>query len=247
MYGRSAPSPARRASRRRWRWSPTAPPPSNGRISWMSANRLFTPAWPPAPPPLRSARWRPSRSLLREALLMMSCSTMPPQPCTALVDVGARAQRGDDGTLQFRRRSPCRAQPVVRLVHDLVDANGAAGLVRMRAVMPPAPPVISASQSSSCAAGRALSAGIAPTMPALHCSITSLGVADDEQRQPIPAAATGEDGKRHVAGLRVGRSERFDGQAVAFSRQGLRRWRRGCQAPWRGCARRRSARWRSWP
>ena len=36
--------------------------------------------------------------------------------------------------------------------------------------------MISASQSSSCEAGRALSAGIEPTTPALHCSITSFGL-----------------------------------------------------------------------
>ena len=36
--------------------------------------------------------------------------------------------------------------------------------------------VISASHSSSSSAGRALSAGIEPTMPALHCAITRRGV-----------------------------------------------------------------------
>src|SRR6476469_1565177 len=36
--------------------------------------------------------------------------------------------------------------------------------------------LISCSHSSSCDAGRAFSAGIDPTTPALHCSITSLGV-----------------------------------------------------------------------
>ena len=35
--------------------------------------------------------------------------------------------------------------------------------------------VISVSHSSSCSAGRALSAGKAPTMPALHCAITRSG------------------------------------------------------------------------
>jgi hypothetical protein len=36
--------------------------------------------------------------------------------------------------------------------------------------------VISASHSSSCEAGRALSAGIDPTTPAVHWAITSLGL-----------------------------------------------------------------------
>jgi hypothetical protein len=45
--------------------------------------------------------------------------------------------------------------------------------------------VISASQSSSCAAGRALSAGMEPTTPALHCSITSLGLLMMNSGEPM--------------------------------------------------------------
>ena len=60
-------------------------------------------------------------------------------------------------------------------------ANGAGRPVGVALSQAASVSVISASQSSSCAAGRALSAGMEPTMPALHCSITSFGVADDEQ------------------------------------------------------------------
>jgi hypothetical protein len=45
--------------------------------------------------------------------------------------------------------------------------------------------VISISHSSSCAAGRALSAGIAPTTPALHCAITSLGLLMMNSGEPM--------------------------------------------------------------
>ena len=45
--------------------------------------------------------------------------------------------------------------------------------------------VISASHSSSSSAGRALSAGMEPTMPALHCSITSLGLLMMNRGEPM--------------------------------------------------------------
>ncbi|MCY1351984.1 hypothetical protein D9M69_382660 [compost metagenome] len=45
--------------------------------------------------------------------------------------------------------------------------------------------MISASQSSSREAGRALSAGMEPTTPALHCSITSLGLLMMNSGEPI--------------------------------------------------------------
>jgi hypothetical protein len=45
--------------------------------------------------------------------------------------------------------------------------------------------VISASHSSSCSAGRALSAGIEPTTPAMHCAITSLGLLMMNRGEPI--------------------------------------------------------------
>src|SRR6218665_280185 len=59
-------------------------PSNHWRISWISANGLLVPAWPPAP---AATAIRPSApfsiALCANRLLMMSCSTMPPQPCTA--------------------------------------------------------------------------------------------------------------------------------------------------------------------
>ena len=55
-------------------------------------------------------------------------------------------------------------------------ANGADGRSGCTRSCAASVSVISASHSSSCDAGRALSAGIDPTTPALHCSITSLGL-----------------------------------------------------------------------
>jgi hypothetical protein len=60
-------------------------------------------------------------------------------------------------------------------VHDLVDRERRCRAVRVRSCAASAS-VISASQSSSNAAGRALSAGIEPTTPAVHCAITSFGL-----------------------------------------------------------------------
>jgi hypothetical protein len=45
--------------------------------------------------------------------------------------------------------------------------------------------VISANQSSSCAAGRALSAGMEPTTPALHWAMTSWGLLMMNSGEPI--------------------------------------------------------------
>jgi hypothetical protein len=54
-------------------------PSNHWRISWISANGLFTPAWPPAP---AATAIRPSApfsiALRANLLLMMSCSTTPP-------------------------------------------------------------------------------------------------------------------------------------------------------------------------
>ena len=64
-------------------------------------------------------------------------------------------------------------------------ANGAAGRSGCARSCAASVSVISASHSSSSSAGRAFSAGIAPTMPALHCSITSLGLLMMNSGEPI--------------------------------------------------------------
>ncbi|OQC06194.1 MAG: hypothetical protein BWX79_02137 [Alphaproteobacteria bacterium ADurb.Bin100] len=64
-------------------------------------------------------------------------------------------------------------------------ANGAEGASGCAASYAARVSVISASQSSSWAAGRALSAGMEPTTPALHCSITSCGLLMMNSGEPM--------------------------------------------------------------
>ena len=98
-------------------------------------------------------------------------------------------------------------------------ANGAAGWSGLAAVVGASVSVISASHSSSCAAGRAFSAGMEPMTPALHCAMTSLRVADDEQRraddrqrQAVQGAGIGH------AGVSNGRDQNvFGASAVTLS------------------------------
>ena len=62
--------------------------------------------------------------------------------------------------------------------------------------------VISASHSSSCAAGRALSAGNEPTMPALHWAMTSSGL--EMMNSGAPMIGSGRlAGRGQGQGLRV--------------------------------------------
>jgi hypothetical protein len=123
---------------------------------------------------------------------MMSCSTTPPQLCARVVDVGARAQAGDDDRhLVLGAHLHVVLEPVVALVHDLVDGERRAGLSGVARSQAASVSVISASHSSSCAAGRALSAGMEPTTPACALRDHQLGVADDEQRRA-------DDGQRQV-------------------------------------------------
>jgi hypothetical protein len=64
-------------------------------------------------------------------------------------------------------------------------ANGAALLSGLALSCAASASVISASHSSSCEAGRALSAGMEPTTPALHWAITSLGLLMMNSGEPI--------------------------------------------------------------
>src|SRR5256885_15923073 len=64
-------------------------------------------------------------------------------------------------------------------------ANGAEGRSGWALSQAARVSVISASQSSSCSAGRALSAGMEPTMPAWHWAITSLGLLMMNSGEPI--------------------------------------------------------------
>jgi hypothetical protein len=103
-----------------------------------------------------------------------------------VVDVGARAQAGDDdGHLVLGADLHVVLEPVVGLVHDLVDGNGAAGWSGWSRFQAASASVISASHSSSCDAGRAFSDGMEPTTPALHCAITSLGLLMMNSGEPM--------------------------------------------------------------
>ena len=64
-------------------------------------------------------------------------------------------------------------------------ANGAAGESGWARSCAVSASVISASHSSSCDAGRALSAGIAPTTPALHWAMTSFGLLMMNSGEPM--------------------------------------------------------------
>ena len=86
------------------------------------------------------------------------------------------------GTLHFTHRGHVVLQPVVAFVDDLVDGKRGGGRFWVGGIVCGQTLRTSISQSSSCAAGRALSAGMEPTTPALHWATTSR-VADDEQRR----------------------------------------------------------------
>jgi hypothetical protein len=75
-------------------------------------------------------------------------------------------------------------------VHDLVDRKGAAGWSGWALSQAASVSVISASHSSSCEAGRALSEGMLPTMPAWHCAITSLGLLMMNRGAPMMGSGT---------------------------------------------------------
>ena len=95
MYAKSAPiaSAASTASPVAMLPDSASGPWNHWRISWISANGLLDPAWPPAP---AATAIRPSAplsiALWAWLLLMMSCSTTPPQACTASL-MSTRAPR----------------------------------------------------------------------------------------------------------------------------------------------------------
>ena len=103
----------------------------------------------------------------------------------ALTTASGRAQRGDDD----RHLVPDAdfhvvIDPVVGLVDDLVDRERRDPLAGMRAPgSRRASALMRRIQPSSSSFGRALSAGNEPTMPAVHCAMTSSGVGDDEHRR----------------------------------------------------------------
>ena len=108
------------------------------------------------------------------------------------IDLRHGAERGDDDRhLVFDAEHQVVFEPLVGLVDDLVDGEGCRRPVRdCAALWAASSSVISASHSSSCASGRALSAGNEPTTPALHCASTSAGC----EMMNSGAATTGSRG-----------------------------------------------------
>ena len=77
-----------------------------------------------------------------------------------------------------------------------LTANGAAGASGWARSWAASASVISASHSSSCDAGRAFSAGNEPTMPALHCAITSFGLLTMNSGAPMTGSGRLQDGRQ---------------------------------------------------
>ena len=89
------------------------------------------------------------------------------------------------GTLYFSHICMSCSSRSLLLCTIWLMANGAAGCSGCLRFHAASVSVISASHSSSCDAGRAFSAGIEPTMPALHCSMTSLGLLTMNSGEPM--------------------------------------------------------------
>ncbi len=166
---------------------------------------LLMPAWPPAPAATAIRPSAPfSMALWANLLLMMSCSTTPPPAVHGLVHVLARAQgRDDDRHLVLGADLHVVLQPVVALVHDLVDGERCGGRFRMGAVPGRegfgdlCEPFVQQFGS------RALSAGMEPTMPAWHCAITSFGLLMMNSGEPM----TGSESFWKTGGrVRMGKS-----------------------------------------
>ena len=154
---------------------------------------------------------------------------MPPQRVDGVVDVGARAQRGDDdGHLVLRADLHVVLEAVVALVHDLVDRERRGRRLGMRLVVRGerlgdlGQPVVEQLGRARVERGhRADDAGLA-------LRDHQLGVADDEQRraddgqaQLLRAAGSG----RWVRGMVVVSSESFQGHGQEACRR-RRRWSR---------------------
>ena len=89
------------------------------------------------------------------------------------------------GTLYFTHSAMSCSSRSLDLCTIWLMANGAAGCSGCAWLCAARASVISASHSSSCAAGRALSAGMAPTTPAMHWAITSLGLLMMNSGEPM--------------------------------------------------------------
>ncbi len=153
-------------------------PSNHWRISWISANGDSWPAWPPAPDATAIRPSAPfSMALRAKRSLMMSCITVPPQPCTAWLS-SSRAPREviTIGTLYFSHSSRSFSRRSLVLCTIWFTANGADGWSGCSRSQAASSSVMRASHSSSCDSGRAFSDGNEPTTPALHWAMVKSGL-----------------------------------------------------------------------
>mmetsp|Transcript_5073 Transcript_5073/g.15026 ORF Transcript_5073/g.15026 Transcript_5073/m.15026 type:complete len:234 (-) Transcript_5073:858-1559(-) len=156
---------------------PSAPdsatgPSNHSRTSLIKGKGLSVPAWPPAP---QATRTRPSAPLatafFAKAFVVTSWKTRPPYECTAsLISGRAPSDVMTMGTSCLTQISMSSMSRPLDRCTIWFTANGAS-LGPSAALMS----VIQASSTFSLSLPRALSAGKLPTMPALHCAITSAG------------------------------------------------------------------------
>ena len=108
-------------------------PSNHSRISRIRAKGDCGPACPPAPAATAISPSAPlSMALCAKVLLMMSCSTMPPQECAAsFTSTRAPSEVIQIGTLCLHADLQIPVQPRVGAMHDLVDRKGRGGLVRV--------------------------------------------------------------------------------------------------------------------
>ena len=146
-------------------------------MSWISAKGETGPACPPAPAATAMSPSAPfSIALCAKRSLMMSCSVIPPYPCTAaLTSSRAPSDVMTIGAFHLTVSAMSSSSRAFDLWTIWLTANGAAGRSGCARSWALSASVISCSHSSSWEIGRALSAGKAPTMPALHWAITSAG------------------------------------------------------------------------
>ena len=189
MYAKSAPMAcaARIAPPEAMAPDSATGPSNHSRISCTMANGLLALAWPPAP---AATGIRPSApfsiALCANTLLMTSCSTTPPQPCTAwFTSSRAPSEVMTIGTLYLAHNCMSCSSRSLLLCTIWLMANGAAGSSGCALSHAASASVISASHSSSCSAGRALSAGMEPTTPDVHWAITSLGLLMMNNGEPM--------------------------------------------------------------
>src|SRR5208282_4071269 len=109
-------------------------------------------------------------------LLMMSCSVIPPYPCTAvLTSSRAPSEVMTIGAFHLTVSARSSSSRAFDLCTIWLTAKGAAGRSGWARSCAASASVISCSHSSSCEMGRAFRAGKAPTIPALHWAMTSAG------------------------------------------------------------------------